>query len=150
MVTDRCGWRDGCRTRPNRVQTAVELLYTDVLKDHILGESMDDKMAARWFPFIATLFLFIWFSNLIGYIPLPTNTEHKIDIGIGHIPSFSIYAATANLSIPLVLAHRRVRLVHDRGRPRQGRRRLPQGPDPGGRPRLRWRFRCSSWSCSRT
>jgi F-type H+-transporting ATPase subunit a len=90
--------------RPNRVQTAVEVIYKDVLKDRILGKSMDDKMAARWFPFLATLFFFIWYSNLIGFIPLPTNTEHQIDIGIGHIPSFSIYAATANLSIPLVLA----------------------------------------------
>jgi F-type H+-transporting ATPase subunit a len=44
------------------------------------------------------------FSNLVGYIPLPTNTEHKIDILGLHIPSFSLYAATANLSIPLVLA----------------------------------------------
>ena len=37
-------------------------------------------MAAKWFPFIATIFLFIWFSNIIGYLPLPTNTEHKVDI----------------------------------------------------------------------
>ncbi len=44
------------------------------------------------------------FSNLVGYIPLPTNTEHKIDVLGLHIPSFSLYAATANLSIPLVLA----------------------------------------------
>ena len=61
-------------------------------------------MAAQWFPFIGTLFLFILFSNLIGYIPLPTNTEHEITVFGAHIPSFSLYAATANLSIPLVLA----------------------------------------------
>jgi F-type H+-transporting ATPase subunit a len=65
---------------------------------------MDDKMARKWFPFIGTLFLFIWFSNLIGYIPLPTNTEHKVDVLGVEIPSFAIYAATANISIPLVLA----------------------------------------------
>ena len=34
----------------------------------------------KWFPFIGTLFLFIMFSNLIGYIPLPTNTEHEITV----------------------------------------------------------------------
>ncbi len=61
-------------------------------------------MARKWFPFIGTLFLFIWFSNLIGYIPLPTNTEHPFHIGGIEIPSFAIYAATANISIPLVLA----------------------------------------------
>jgi F-type H+-transporting ATPase subunit a len=64
---------------------------------------MDDKMAAKWFPFIGALFLFIWFSNLLGYLPLPTNTEHKVDIFGAHIPSFALYAATANISVPLVL-----------------------------------------------
>jgi F-type H+-transporting ATPase subunit a len=61
-------------------------------------------MARKWFPFIGTLFLFIWYSNLIGYIPLPTNTEHPIHIGGVEIPSFAIYSATANIAIPLVLA----------------------------------------------
>jgi F-type H+-transporting ATPase subunit a len=65
---------------------------------------MDQRMAARWFPFIGTLFLFILFSNLIGYLPLPTNTEHELHVAGLTIPSFSLYAATANLSIPLVLA----------------------------------------------
>jgi F-type H+-transporting ATPase subunit a len=74
------------------------------MRDNITGGNLDEKMAKRWFPFIGTLFLFIMFSNLVGYIPLPTNTEHKIDILGLHIPSFSLYAATANLSIPLVLA----------------------------------------------
>jgi F-type H+-transporting ATPase subunit a len=89
--------------RPNKVQTAVEVLY-QLMRDNITGGNLDEKMAKRWFPFIGTLFLFIMFSNLVGYIPLPTNTEHKIDIFGLHFPSFSLYAATANLSIPLVLA----------------------------------------------
>jgi F-type H+-transporting ATPase subunit a len=65
---------------------------------------MDDKMARKWFPFLCTLFLFIWFSNLIGYIPLPTNSHESIDIAGFEIPAFAIYAATANISVPLVLA----------------------------------------------
>jgi len=60
-------------------------------------------MATKWFAFIATLFLFIWFSNMIGYLPLPTNTEHPVDVFGLEIPALAIYAATANLSIPLVL-----------------------------------------------
>ena len=91
------------KARPNRVQTAVEWLYT-AMRDNITGGNMDDKMARKWFPFIGTLFLFIWFSNLIGYIPLPTNTEHMVDVFGVEIPSFALYAATANLSIPLALA----------------------------------------------
>jgi F-type H+-transporting ATPase subunit a len=91
------------QARPNRVQTAVEFLYT-LMRDNITRGNMDDRMARKWFPFLGTLFLFIWFSNLIGYIPLPTNTEHPVTIFGAEIPSFAIYAATANISIPFVLA----------------------------------------------
>jgi F-type H+-transporting ATPase subunit a len=89
--------------RPNRVQTLVETVF-NVMRDNITRANMDSSMARKWFPFIATLFLFIWISNLIGYLPVPTNTEHPIKIGGLEIPAFAIYAATANLSIPLVLA----------------------------------------------
>jgi F-type H+-transporting ATPase subunit a len=88
--------------RPNRIQTAVEFAFTGI-RDNITRGNMDPRMAAKWFPFIATIFLFIWFSNIIGYLPLPTNTEHKVDIFGAHIPSFALFAATANLSVPLVL-----------------------------------------------
>jgi F-type H+-transporting ATPase subunit a len=91
------------QARPNRVQTAVEVLFS-LMRDNITGGNLDDRMARKWFPFIGTLFLFIWFNNLIGYIPLPTNTEHKFDLFGVEVPGFAIYAATANLAIPLVLA----------------------------------------------
>ena len=89
--------------RPGRLQTTVELAFT-LMRDNITRGNMDSRMAAKWFPFIATLFLFIWFSNMIGYLPLPTATEHKITILGLQVPSFALYAATANLSIPLCLA----------------------------------------------
>src|SRR5919107_2855862 len=90
------------QARPNRVQTAVETLYT-LMRDNITRGNMDDKMAAKWFPFLGALFLFIWFNNLIGYIPLPTNTHETFDVFGVAVPQFAIYAATANVSIPLVL-----------------------------------------------
>jgi F-type H+-transporting ATPase subunit a len=40
---------------------------------------------------------------MLGYLPLPTNTEHKVDIFGAHVPTFALYAATANISVPLVL-----------------------------------------------
>jgi len=91
--------------RPNRVQTLVEIIFQG-LQNNIVGTNMDRRMAARWFPFVATLALFIFFSNLVGFIPLPTNTDPtaQIDLFGWHLPAFSLYAATANLSIPLVLA----------------------------------------------
>jgi F-type H+-transporting ATPase subunit a len=88
--------------KPNRVQTAVEVAY-EMTKNTIVGTSLEKSMAKRWFPFIATVFFWIWFSNMIGFLPLPTNTEHTFSVFGLEIPSFSIYAATANLSIPLVL-----------------------------------------------
>jgi F-type H+-transporting ATPase subunit a len=91
------------QARPNRVQTAVEVLFS-LMRDNITRGNLDDRMAKKYFPFIGALFLFIWFSNLIGYIPLPTNTHEKVDVLGFEIPSFAIYAATANLSVPLVLA----------------------------------------------
>jgi F-type H+-transporting ATPase subunit a len=88
--------------KPNRVQTAIEVAY-DLTKNNITGGNLDTATATRWFPFLAALFFWIWFSNMIGFLPLPTNTEHEVSVFGLQIPSFAIYAATANLSIPLVL-----------------------------------------------
>lgn len=88
--------------RPNKVQTAVETVFL-LMRDNITRGNMDNKMAAKWFPFIGALFLFIWFSNMLGYLPLPTNTEHKVDIFGLEVPSLALFAATANISVPLVL-----------------------------------------------
>ena len=88
--------------RPNKVQVAVEGI-SDLIRGQIVNDNLDAKMAAKYFPFLATLFFFILFSNFIGLIPLPTNTEHPVDIFGVSVPSFALYAATANISIPLVL-----------------------------------------------
>jgi F-type H+-transporting ATPase subunit a len=90
------------QARPNRVQTAVEASY-DLTFNQIVRNNMQAELARKWFPFIAAIFFFIWISNLIGYIPMPTNTEHPLHIGSLEVPAFAIYAATANVSVPLVL-----------------------------------------------
>src|SRR6202022_3313858 len=76
---------DRMQARPNRVQTPVGTIYS-LMRDNITRGNMPDSMAAKWFPFIGTLFLFIWYCNLIGYIPLPTNTEETFDLLGAHIP----------------------------------------------------------------
>ncbi len=88
--------------RPNRVQTAVETIFV-FMRDQIAGGNLDRDMARKWFPFVATLFLFIWFNNLLGYIPLPVNDHEPLHVGSLEIPAFAIYAATANISVPLAL-----------------------------------------------
>jgi F-type H+-transporting ATPase subunit a len=88
--------------KPNRVQTAIELAY-DLTRNQITGTNLDQRAATRWFPFLATLFFFLWFSNVIGYLPLPTNTAETVNIFGLELPTFAIYAATANISVPLAL-----------------------------------------------
>jgi len=88
--------------KPNRTQMMLEVGY-DLTRKNIAFGNMEDRIAVRWFPFVATLFFFIWFSNMIGYIPLPTNTQETINVFGAELPALAIYAATANLSIPLAL-----------------------------------------------
>jgi F-type H+-transporting ATPase subunit a len=88
--------------RPNRVQTAIEAAY-DLTYSNIARGNMEPKVARKWFPFVATLFFFIWFSNMLGYIPLPVNSHETVDVFGLDLPAFALYAATANLSVPLVL-----------------------------------------------
>jgi len=91
--------------RPNRVQTAVEAAY-GLLAGQITGDNMDDRMARKWFPFIATLFFFILVSNFLGYVPLPVNTDPLQELHIfgAHLPNFQLFAATTNISFAFVLA----------------------------------------------
>ncbi len=90
--------------RPNKVQTAVEVLW-GVMRDNITGpNNLDREMALKWFPFIGALFLFILYSNIIGYLPLPVNSGETFDLFGAHIPAFQVYAATANISVTLVLS----------------------------------------------
>ena len=88
--------------KPNRTQVIVEGAY-DLTYSQIARNNMSAEATAKWFPLVATLFFFIWFSNMLGYIPLPVNDHETIDIFGFAFPAFALYAATANLSIPLVL-----------------------------------------------
>jgi F-type H+-transporting ATPase subunit a len=117
--------------RPNRVQTIIEGAY-DLTYNQIARNNMPDQAAAKWFPLVATLFFFIWFSNMLGYIPLPTNTHETIDIFGIDFPAFALYAATANLSIPLVLTLTVFFLYQVEGIRRHGLIKYFKGWLPGG------------------
>jgi F-type H+-transporting ATPase subunit a len=88
--------------KPGRLQVAIEWMYD--LMNRVTHESMDERMAAKWFPLILTLFLFILTTNLIGYIPLPINSSAPFHLFGATIPAFQIYAADTNVAIPLLLA----------------------------------------------
>jgi F-type H+-transporting ATPase subunit a len=82
----------------NRRQTTGELIY-DVAQTQIAEQGLPTKAIGRWFPYVATLMLFIFVVNLIGFIPLPLTGEKWHGV-----PTWGIYAATSSLSVTLALA----------------------------------------------
>jgi F-type H+-transporting ATPase subunit a len=89
-------WR--LKVEPDTRQTFGEQVY-DVAQAQIAEQGLPSKAIGRWFPYVASLFLFILVVNLIGFIPLPLTGETW-----HHIPVFGIYAATSSLSVTLALA----------------------------------------------
>lgn len=96
---------------PDRKQTVLELIY-DFAVEQLGRANMPEAMFRKWFGYVATLFVFILFTNLLGYIPFPTNSEYLIG---GWLPAFGLYAASANLSLPLALAMVSVYAYHSEG-----------------------------------
>jgi F-type H+-transporting ATPase subunit a len=90
------------KERPGRLQVVVEMFYDFVR--NMSRENLDDDLQRKYFPLIATIFVFILVSNLIGYIPLPVNSGDKFKIFGAHIPSLQLYAADTNVAFPLILA----------------------------------------------
>jgi F-type H+-transporting ATPase subunit a len=93
--------RRGLKLRPDGSQTAVEVVY-DMCQNQIARGGLPEEGMRIWFPYVATLFVFIWSMNLIGFIPLPFGDRHVDVFGLS-IPEFQIYAASANLSVTLAL-----------------------------------------------
>jgi F-type H+-transporting ATPase subunit a len=83
---------------PSKRQTIGEALY-QLAQDQIAKQGLPTKALGRWFPYVATLLLFIFMVNLLGFIPLPLTGETW-----HHIPTWGIYAATSSLSVTLALA----------------------------------------------
>jgi F-type H+-transporting ATPase subunit a len=83
---------------PSRRQTVGEALY-DVAQTQIAQQGLPTKALGRWFPYVATLLLFIFTVNLLGFIPLPLTGETWHGV-----PTWGIYAATSSLSVTLALA----------------------------------------------
>jgi F-type H+-transporting ATPase subunit a len=94
--------RFGLSLRPGRRQTTGESIY-ELIHSQIAESSLPTKGLSLWFPYVASLFLFIWVLNVIGFIPLPISNDTFHVAGV-ELPTWGIYAATANLSVTLALA----------------------------------------------
>jgi F-type H+-transporting ATPase subunit a len=87
---------------PGRRQTIGETIY-EVAQVQVAEQGLPTKAIGRWFPYVASLMLFIWMVNMLGFIPLPISSD-KFHIAGVAIPTFAIYAATSTLSVTLALA----------------------------------------------
>jgi F-type H+-transporting ATPase subunit a len=90
--------RGGMRMRPTRAQNVVELVY-EFTENSIARQTLPSKVYNRYFPYLATLFIFIACNNLISFIPLPVGHESSL----GPLHDFGLYAATANINVTLTL-----------------------------------------------
>ena len=84
--------------QPGVRQTIGEQVY-EVAQTQIAEQGLPSKAIGRWFPYVASLFLFIFVVNLLGFIPLPLTGETYHGI-----PVWGIYAATSSISVTLALA----------------------------------------------
>jgi F-type H+-transporting ATPase subunit a len=83
---------------PSTRQTAGEMIY-DVAQTQVAEQGLPSKAIGRWFPYVASLMLFIWVINMLGFIPLPLTGETWHGL-----PVWGIYAATSSISVTLALA----------------------------------------------
>jgi F-type H+-transporting ATPase subunit a len=110
-----------------RRQSVGEQIY-EVAQVQIAEQGLPTKAIGRWFPYVATLMLFIWVVNVIGFIPLPLTGEKWHGV-----PTWGIYAATSSLSVTLALALLTFVFTHYEGIKWNGPRRyfkswIPEAP----------------------
>jgi F-type H+-transporting ATPase subunit a len=90
--------RSDAARMPGRRETIGELAY-EVAQTQVAEQGLPHKAIGRWFPYVASLLLFIFVVNLLGFIPLPLTGETWHGV-----PTWGIYAATSSISVTLALA----------------------------------------------
>jgi F-type H+-transporting ATPase subunit a len=87
---------------PDRRQAVGETIY-EIAQVQVAEQGLPTKAIGRWFPYVATLMIFIWVINFIGFVPLPLSDERFELFGV-ELPTLGIFAATSTLSVTLALA----------------------------------------------
>ncbi len=119
--------------RPGRLQVAVEAFYDFTRR--MSKENLDADMERKYFPLIATIFVFILVSNLIGYIPLPVDSGETLQRLRRAHPLAADLRGRHQRRVPAGPRAERVRALHLRGSQAPRADRLPQKPDAGRRQR---------------
>ena len=100
-------------TDPTNRQAAGEWIY-DIAQTQVAEQGLPSKAIGRWFPYVATLLIFIWTVNMLGFIPLPLSDE-KFEVFGVELPTLGIYAATSSISVTLALALMTFAFTHVEG-----------------------------------
>jgi F-type H+-transporting ATPase subunit a len=94
--------RIGPKNEVGRRQAVGEMIY-EVAQTQVAEQGLPHKAIGRWFPYVASLMLFIWVINMLGFIPLPLSNETFELFGV-ELPTLAVYAATSSISVTLALA----------------------------------------------
>jgi F-type H+-transporting ATPase subunit a len=94
--------RIGAKNEVGRRQAVGEIVY-EIAQVQVAEQGLPHKAIGRWFPYVASLLLFIWTINMLGFIPLPLSNETFDLFGI-ELPTLAVYAATSSISVTLALA----------------------------------------------
>jgi F-type H+-transporting ATPase subunit a len=87
---------------PTRRQALGETIY-EIAQVQVAEQGLPTKAIGRWFPYVASLMIFIWTVNMLGFVPLPLSDEKVTIFGL-EVPTLAIFAATSTLSVTLALA----------------------------------------------
>ena len=98
---------------PGKRQTIGEAIY-ELTQTQIAEQGLPSKAMGTWFPYVASLFLFIFVLNFVGFVPLPLSSD-KFHVGGVALPTWGIYAVTSQISVTLVLALFSVAFTHIEG-----------------------------------
>ena len=93
LLTMLFGWvfmRAKVGQKAGRKETLGEMVY-EIAQTQVAEQGLPSKAIGLWFPYVATLMLFIFVVNLIGFIPLPLTGETWHGV-----PTWGIYAATSS------------------------------------------------------
>ncbi|MFN8224029.1 MAG: F0F1 ATP synthase subunit A [Gaiellales bacterium] len=98
---------------PGRKQAVGEMIY-EVAQVQVAEQGLPTKAIGRWFPYVASLMIFIWVVNMLGFIPLPLSDEH-VHLGGVKVPTLALFAATSTISVTIALAFMTFVFTHVEG-----------------------------------
>ena len=96
----------------------------------VAEQGLPTKAIGPWFPYVATLMLFIWVVNLLGFLPLADLERQVPHRGVASRPSGST-RPPSSLSVTLALALMTLSSTHVEGIRCNGVATLPRELDPG-------------------